>query len=161
MTFETDKKDLTDVLEFIEKLLQVLVERVPEPDARQFRRVWDGEIRGKIQSVKGALTNITSVQDDHWKELLDVGWTDESLRLKGDALASAAHKGALAKVLKLVNTALGSLEKVFPVLDPVKEFKEFLEPFFSYESEPAPYIQTLFPGGSFRPAPIPKADANS
>ena len=151
MNFTSDKKDLGDVLEFIEKLLEVLVAKVPEPEARQFRRVWEGDIRTKIQNVKGEIAKIPSTEDAKWTKVKDAGWDGESLRLKGDALAAAASRGALGTVLKYVISALGSLTKVFPKLNPVKEFVEFLEPFLSKESEPVQYIQTLFPGGSYRP----------
>jgi hypothetical protein len=150
MSFDTDKHDLNDVLQFIEQLLTVLVSKLQGPEAIQFQRVWAGEIRPKLQQVKAEVQGIQSEVDAKWKGLADAGWTAESLRLKGDSLASAANRGALGTVFKYVNSALGSLAKVFPMLDPVKEFKEFLEPSFSKESEPVPYIQTLFPGGSYR-----------
>jgi len=85
------------------------------------------------------LAKIPSVEDPTWKTIKDAGWDGESLRLKGDLLASTTKKGALGTVFKYVNSALGSLIKAFPVLEPVKQFKEFMEPFFGKVSEPVPF----------------------
>jgi hypothetical protein len=84
-----------------------------------------------------------------WIRLDEVGWDPDGARLKSDTIAAEAGAGKLESTLRLVNSALGSLSEVFR-LEPIKEFKEFLETFVKGRSEPEPYIQTLF-----GPGPIP------
>jgi hypothetical protein len=149
MNRDAEKTDLLDVFEFIKKLLEKLVETVPGPHSRQFRRVWKDEIKPKLEDVE---KKVKDLSDDaaEWKTLQEVGWTGEQARLKSDVMATVAGQGLLGKVLKLVNSALGSLKVVFIALDPVKEFKDFLEIFLPSGPEPVEYIQTLFGRG-----PIP------
>jgi hypothetical protein len=150
MTREAEKKDLTDVLEFIARLLEVLVEQVPGPHGRQFRRVWHGEIKGKLIDTINMVNALTPNNATEWANLEQAGWLGEQARLKSDTMATVAEDGALGKVLKLANSSLGSLGVVFVALEPVKEFKDFLEAFIPSKPEPISEITTLFGKG-----PIP------
>jgi hypothetical protein len=150
MISQAEKKDLTDVLEFIARLLELLVEQVPGPHRRQFRRVWHGEIKNKLTETITKVNTLTSNSSKELADLERVGWTGEQARLKSDTIATVAGEGALGKVLKLANSSLGSLGVVFVALEPVKEFKDFLEAFIPSKTEPVSEITTLFGKG-----PIP------
>ncbi len=148
MDWQTQQEDILDVLLFTEKLLAFLVTLVPPPHARQYRRVWNRQIKLKLQSIQQEIKTLGS-NSPEWIRLDEVGWDPESARLKSDTISAESGAGKLASTLHLVNSALGSLSGVFR-LEPVKEFKEFLETFVKGRSEPEPYIQTLF-----GPGPIP------
>ena len=143
-----------DVLQFTEKLLEFLVTLVPPAHRRQYRRVWDGQIKWKLQNVVQQVQSlVVSKQQVIWTQLENVGWDPESARFKADMIAAEAEAGNLENAVSFVNSSLGSLAKVFPFLEPAKEFKEFLEPWIKGRSEPEPAIQTLFGPG---PIPTPK-----
>ena len=143
-------EDILDVVQFTEKLLEFLVTLVPPPHRRQYRRVWDQQVKPKLQKVADDIQRLNDSDTTIWTELDGVGWDPESARFKADIIASEAEAGKLENTLSFVNSSLGSLAKVFPMLEPAKEFKEFLEPWVKGRSEPEYGIQTLF-----GPGPIP------
>jgi hypothetical protein len=150
MDWQTQRQDILDVVQFTEKLIEFLVTLVPPPHRRQYRRVWDQQVKPKIRKVAEQIQLLNASNTTAWTQLDDVGWNPESARLKADMIAAEAEAGKLENTLSFVNSSLGSLAKVFPMLEPAKEFKEFLEPWVKGRSEPEPAIQTLF-----GPGPIP------
>lgn len=153
MDWQSQKQDILDVLQFTEKLLNFLVTLVPPPHRRPYRRVWDEQVKPKLLKVVGEIQRLNGSKTAAWQQLDDVGWDPESARFKADMIASEAEAGKLENTLSFVNSSLGSLAKVFPLLEPAKEFKEFLEPWVRGRSEPEYDIQTLFGPG---PIPGPK-----
>lgn len=153
MDWQTQKQDILDVVQFTEKLLGFLVTLVPPPHRRQYRRVWDQQIKPKLEEAARAIQQLNATNKPVWAKLDDVGWDPESPRFKADMIAAEAEAGRLENTLSFVNSSLGSLAKVLPFLEPAKEFKEFLEPWVKGRPEPEYGIQTLFGPG---PIPTPK-----
>jgi hypothetical protein len=151
MDAQSQKDDLLDLLDFIDKLLAFLVGLVPPAHARQYRRVWNTQVRPALLDVKGRVEQITPAEAT---KLGEVGWDPESARMKTDTIAATANAGSLETTLHLVNSAMGSLKIVFLGLEAPKEFKEFLEVWAKGRPEPESHIQTLFGRGPI-PGPAP------
>lgn len=58
----------------------------------------------------------------------------DSLRFKRDMLTQAIKQGVVSRALKIINSILGSLSKVFPFLEAVKEYKEHVEAAISVQN---------------------------
>jgi len=107
MDFNSDRDDLIAIVNFADQLVNALVDRVPEQRA-QYRRVWCSSIHPKIRELRAELRK----KEETLKE---AGLTGEELRLKYDAIHSAATQGALRKALKL--------EAVSWMLSPIGTFR--------------------------------------
>jgi hypothetical protein len=145
----TQQQDIIRFLGFTEKLLEFLLKLVPPHWQPNYNSVWANKVKPKLAAVQDEVRNL-AVTSEKWNELDDVGWDPESARLKTEVLKEKTEKGALATVIRLTNSALGSLKIVFLGLEPPKEFKDFLETWAEGRNEPESQITTLF-----GPGPIP------
>ena len=55
------------------------------------------------------------------------GLVRDSLQFKRNMLTEAIKEKVFARLLKIINSILGSLSTVFPFLEAVKEYKEHVE----------------------------------
>jgi hypothetical protein len=115
----------TDAL--LERFLQKLVLDVPEAASHageQLRGIWASaqeNLTGVRKSVDVGLSRTRR------EALHQVGMFGEALASKWELLAADIRAGAVKRVLKRVNSMLGSLAKAFPALHAVKEFKDHIE----------------------------------
>ena len=92
MDHESQKQDILGVIDFTDKLLDFLVKQVPQPHSRHYQRVWNGDVRGKVQHVRGLVAQLTDASRE-WQDLDKVGCPD-SARLKSDTIATQAGHSA-------------------------------------------------------------------
>lgn len=62
-----------------------------------------------------------------WKYVEEAGLVRDSLQFKRNMLTQAIKQGVVGRLLKIINSILGSLSKALPVLEAVKEYKEHVE----------------------------------
>ena len=55
------------------------------------------------------------------------GLVRDSLQFKRNMLTETIKEGVVGRLLKIINSILGSLSSVFPFLEAVKEYKEHVE----------------------------------
>jgi len=122
MAFRDEKRTLIQILEYVGRLLEELLEYIPE-DRELFASAWYGEVKPRLQLLTNNINDIPDEYDSRWSEFQLRGLTGEQLRLKRARLAAVSKKGALGKILDLINSILGSI----PGADPIKEFKELTE----------------------------------
>jgi hypothetical protein len=63
----------------------------------------------------------------NWEYVEGVGMTGNWLRWKKRLLDESVREGTVGRFLKFANAILGSLAKVIPPLEVVKEYKECVE----------------------------------
>ena len=78
-------------------------------------------IKIKIEETKYPLSMV-EVDD-----LAAVGLTGDSLKLKLKGFEIALNSKEHGSILRWTNIILGSLSKVIPIVEPIKEYKEVLE----------------------------------
>jgi hypothetical protein len=129
MALRDDTKSLVEILAFVGELLARLVKELPADEQRSFARAWQ-EVEFGLRRVIEEVDRIDSEQSMLWRVLHERGLTGPQLALKRERLdkarRTAEKTGIWGRVLKLINSILGSLS-VIPGVDPVKEFKEMIE----------------------------------
>jgi hypothetical protein len=80
-----------------------------------------------------------------------VGLVGKSLKLKLHYLAKHASGGWRWSVLNLLNKFLGSLAGGLPGVEPVKEFKEWLEGLLEGQPEPDESVRAVYNEGGYDP----------
>jgi len=126
MSLIEDRDAIIEVLEFAEKLFDLLIQRLPQDDRQLFQRAWD-ETRPTLRQQVDLLRSVTSEQQPTWLGIRRVGLTTNNLVMKLHYLARAASQGWRKKLLALLNRFLDSLASGIPGVEPIKELKEWLE----------------------------------
>lgn len=104
------------------------------------------EVRDELERVQGKLQLLTEEHGSDAEELhgqlTDVGLTGNHLRLKERVLdwVLSVTGANIRHVLKWMNSFLGSLSKVFPKLEIVKEYKEHLEVIVGHRRRRPPQV---------------------
>jgi len=62
-----------------------------------------------------------------WRYVEGVGLTSPTVAWKRDIMKEAAKQGVMSRFLKLANSFLGSLSGGLPIVEFIKEFKDFVE----------------------------------
>lgn len=129
MALKEDTKTLVEILVFVAQLLERLVKELPGDEQHSFVGAWQ-EVEFGLRRIIEQIDRIDSEQSMLWRILQERGLTGSQLALKRERLDKARRKaektGIWGRVLKLINSILGSLS-VIPGIDPVKEFKEMVE----------------------------------
>ena len=86
------------------------------------------DTKGRLDRAKTMITQ----NEISWEYVAGVGLVGHELKWKRDLLRTEREQGTVGRFLKLANSFLGSLSKVLPVLEPVKEFKENIEACVAY-----------------------------
>ena len=130
-----DRDSIVEVLQFTEKLFDLLIPRLGPPDLKLFQDAWS-ETRPLLQQQVGLLQSVTSEHNPVWSAIQRVGLTGNNLRMKLHYLAKAAAGGWRKKLLDLLNKFFGSLASGLPGVEPIKELKEWLEEQIGDDPEP-------------------------
>lgn len=126
MPLVEDRDAIVEVLQFTEKLFDLLIPRLSQPDPQLFQEAWN-ETLPVLQQQVGLLNALTSEGNPTWSAIQRVGLTGNSLKMKIQYLAKAASGGWRERLLDLPYKFLGSLASGLPGVEPVKELKEWLE----------------------------------
>ncbi len=127
MTFSDEHKYLSTFLSGAKNLLELLCGKLEPIKFTTFDNEFRNSIRPLIEEVESEVGLITSETHSRWQALKSLGLTGSSLTLKVTEFFEWFSKGKLKRLLKSLNSILGSLFKVFGQLEPVKEFKDHLE----------------------------------
>ncbi len=130
---------LTDpLLERLTKGLLASDEVLARRTIRQLNHIWisaQSNLKGVIRTIEIGLSRARR------RALEQVGMFGEALRAKWELLSFDIQEGAVKRILKRLNSMLGSLSKVFPKLHAVKEYKDHLEVTVEGLREPPEFIQ--------------------
>jgi hypothetical protein len=143
MPLKEERDAIIEVLQFTERLFNVLIPKLNEFDRRLFQDAWN-ETRPILEQQVSLLQSITSEQHPLWSAIQRVGLTGRNLAMKVHYLAKAASGGWRKKVLDLLNKFLGSLAGGLPGVEPIKELKEWLEDQLGDDPEPDAAISTAY-----------------
>ena len=132
-----DKKILIEMLVTIEKRLHVIVFEAVEGAAgrSRFRAEFVGMLPGPWREVEHAFLsarNMIEKEEFNWEYVEGIGMTGNMLRWKKAMLDESVREGTVGRFLKFANAILGSLSKVIPPLEIVKEYKECVEGAMKY-----------------------------
>lgn len=127
-----DKKILIGMLVTIEKRLHFIVFEGDRDAAgrSRFRKEFIHMLPEPWREVEQAfLTARNMIERDevNWEYVEGIGMTGNMLRWKKAMLDESVKEGAVGRFLKFANAILGSLAKVIPPLEIVKEYKECVE----------------------------------
>jgi hypothetical protein len=123
---EHDKKILIGIVKDIGDQLKIIVFQRRDLFRSEFRRYFPGpwdEIEQRLARATVALNR----DDFNWEYVEGAGLVRDSLQFKRNILTEAIKQGVVARLLKIINSILGSLTGVFPFLEAVKEYKEQVE----------------------------------
>ena len=145
MPIANDKELLLSLLRFIRSTLEWFAN---VPTKADLASLWP-EVERRIRRVEDEVESLRTEQDPRWMNLVDVGMTGEALVLKRSVLKliiQAIDKASqrsmqlerskripcssgstISRLFDWLKSALGSLTRVFPMLDFVKEFVEMVE----------------------------------
>jgi hypothetical protein len=149
MPLAEDRDAIIEVLQFTEKLFDLLITRLKPPEQQLFQDAWN-ETRPVLLEQISLLRPITSDDDSVWDAIKRVGLTGKSLTMKLHYLAKAAVGGWPKKLLDLLNKFLGSLAAGLPGTEQVKELKEWLEEQIGDDSTPDQEIIGIYTGGGYK-----------
>jgi hypothetical protein len=149
MPLAEDRDAIIEVLQFTEKLFDLLITRLKPPDQQLFQDAWN-ETRPVLLEQISLLRPITSDDDSVWDAIKRVGLTGKSLTMKLHFLAKAAVGGWPKKLLDLLNKFLGSLAAGLPGTEQVKELKEWLEEQIGDDSTLDKEIIGIYTGGGYK-----------
>jgi|SRR5208282_2831688 len=144
-----DRDALVEVLEFTEKLFDLLIPKLKQGDKQLFEEAWN-ETRPTLQQQVTWLKTITSEENPIWMAIKRVGLTSKNLAMKLHYLAIAASGGWRTKLFDLLNKFLGSLAGGLPGIEPIKELKEWLESVVENDTGMDPAIATLYSQQHYR-----------
>lgn len=123
---EHDKRILITIVDDITVQLKVIVFKRRDLFRIEFRRHFPGpwsDVEERLGRAKAALER----DDFDWEYVEEAGLVRDSLQFKRNMLSEAIKHGVVARLLKIINSLLGSLTTIFPFLDAVKEYKEHVE----------------------------------
>jgi len=129
-----DTQLLIAMLTTIETRLHVIVFE-PIDQQTKFRLEFVRFLPGPWKEVEGCFAiarNMFEHDDVVWHDLDTVGMTGVALRWKNDILDETVKQGGISRFFKIANSILGSLAKVIPPLEFVKEYKEIVEGTLKY-----------------------------
>ncbi len=146
---------LIEILDIIERQLGLILEQRKKlfrsEYIEQFPGPWDEvseRLDGAKNEIRGEINKLHATDmgkgDYVYEEglgmvprLEEVGMLGHSLNLKWNMLKLSVQHKTRGRFLKLANSILGSLAKVIPGLDFVKEYKEHLEAAIKWHRTPA------------------------
>lgn len=123
---EDDKRILITIVDDITIQLKIIVFERQGLFRTEFRRYFPGpwsDVEKRLGRAKAALER----DDFNWEYVEGAGLVRDSLQFKRNMLSEAIKQGVVARLLKIINSLLGSLTTIFPFLDAVKEYKEHVE----------------------------------
>jgi hypothetical protein len=135
------KRFLSATEPVLERVLNQLVLESKEPMAHRageyLKQIW-ASARDRLKAVVQAID--IGLSRTRRRALEQVGMFGDVLAAKWALLSFEIEEGAVKRVLKRLNSMLGSLSKVFPSLQAVKEFKDHVEVTVEALREPLEFI---------------------
>jgi hypothetical protein len=133
---EKDKKILLEILINIEGRLRLIVhQRLDEPGIPQFRREFVEFFPGPWNEVVAHFSRSRQmIESDevNWEYIEGIGMTGRMLEWKKRFFDETLRQGVASRFFDVANSILGSLSKVIPPLEAVKEYKEHVEAAMKY-----------------------------
>lgn len=132
-----DKQILVEMLITMEQRLYAIVAetRVEGGGKPRFRKEFAEMFPGPWQVVQGSFQRARDMieqGDVPWEYIEGVGMAGPMLRWKKRFFDETVRQGVVGRFLKIANSILGSLSKVVPPLELVKEYKEHVEAAMRY-----------------------------
>jgi len=121
-----DKAILISIVNDIAVQLKIIVFEKRDLFRIEYRPYFPGPWNDVEDRLRRAATDLAQDHFD-WQYVEGVGLVRDSLQFKRNMLTEAIKQGVVARLLKIVNSILGSLTSVFPFLEAVKEYKEHME----------------------------------
>lgn len=122
--FEEPTEQLSQFLDKVQNELEMIVydtyRNIGPELSELLSSVWK-ELAENFDEAKKDLLDIKQ------EDLFDVGLTGNGLKLKLKGFELAVANRLKKPILRWINIILGSLSKILPVLEPIKEYKEILE----------------------------------
>ena len=123
---EHDKRILITIVTDIRTQLEIIVFQRRD----LFRKEFQPHFPGPWRDVEGRFVRaVDALEHDKfdWEYVEGAGLVRDSLQFKRNMLMEAIKEKVFARLLKIINSILGSLSSVFPFLEAVKEYKEHAE----------------------------------
>jgi hypothetical protein len=131
-----DQKLLIEMLFTIEKRLYIIVfEQAGEAGSQRFRKEFRqivAEPWPQVQRAFQSARNMIESEQLNWEYVEGIGMTGDWLKWKKRLLDESVKEGTAGRFLKFANAILGSLARVIPPLEIVKEYKECVEGAMKY-----------------------------
>jgi hypothetical protein len=126
-----DQRLLIEMLVTIEKRLFIIVfgdndQLKSQRFRKEFRQIVT-EPWSQVEHAFRDARNMIESEQLNWEYVEGVGMTGNWLRWKKRLLDESVREGTVGRFLKFANAILGSLAKVIPPLEVVKEYKECVE----------------------------------
>jgi hypothetical protein len=123
---EHDKRILIGIVTDIGDQLRIIVFERQDLFRTEFRPFFPGPWRDVEARLSRAVHDLEH-DNFNWDYVEGAGLVRDGLQFKRSMLTAAIKQGVAARVLKIINSILGSLTGVFPFLEAVKEYKEHVE----------------------------------
>ncbi|MGA7630364.1 MAG: hypothetical protein WCB11_06335 [Terriglobales bacterium] len=130
---QQDKGILISIVDDIGPQLKLIVFEKKHIFRSEYQKYFPGPWRDVEERLSRARTALEK-DDFNWDYVEGAGLVRDSLRFKRDMLTQAIKQGVVSRLLKIVNSVLGSLSHVFPFLEAVKEYKEHAEAAISVQN---------------------------
>ncbi len=126
MAATEDIKMLDEILSNIGSILRIIVNKKDEFIRPELTGSFPGPWTEVLSLLDEARKKLQS-QDIDWEYVEGVGLTGVQLKFKHDLFMKDRLQRKVGRILRRANSILGSLAKVLPILEPVKEYKEQVE----------------------------------
>jgi hypothetical protein len=130
---EQDRRILISIVDDIGRQLEIIVFQEKSIFRAEYKQHFPGPWRDVHERLSRARTALEK-DDFNWEYVEGAGLVRDSLQFKRDMLNQAIKQGVVSRTLKIINSILGSLSKVFPFLEAVKEYKEHVEAAISVQN---------------------------
>jgi hypothetical protein len=123
---EHDKRILITIVTDIGSQLKIIVFERQQLFRTEYRAYFPGPWRDVEARLSRAVNDLEH-DNFNWDYVERAGLVRDSLRFKRNMLTAGIKQGVVARVLKIINSILGSLSGAFPFLEAVKEYKDHVE----------------------------------
>jgi hypothetical protein len=128
-----DRRILITIVDDIGLQLKLTVFEKRRIFRTEYLQYFPGPWRDVEERLSRARTALET-DDFNWEYVEGAGLVRDSMQFKRDMFTQAIKQGVVSRTLKIINSLLGSLSKVFPFLEAVKEYKEHVEAAISVQN---------------------------
>lgn len=129
---KNDLAKLVVLLEMIEKELKKIVDKQEELFRKEFLKLFTRDRWVEVEQCFRKAKDMLYSQNLSWEHLEGVGMTNKNLDFKVSIFEESIREGVVVRILKVMNSLLGSLSRALAPLEFVKEYKEMVEASLSY-----------------------------
>jgi hypothetical protein len=121
-----DAQILVTIIQDIGEQLRIIVFNRRELFRGEYRQYFPGPWQDVEGRLNRASHELEAMQPDdlHRQYIEGAGLVRDSLQFKRNMLTESIKQGVITRLLKIINSILGSLTAVFGFLEAVKEYKE-------------------------------------